>query len=221
MKKSMIVSRKLYLLPGIAAVALLAGCASGNYQKGAAAGAGLQASADKIDKGSGLIDAAIASLNDLVNNPGELPAQFKKFGAAVGDLESTAKDVSSKVTAMSQEGNAYFTAWDQQLAQIQNEDIKSRSANRKADVQKKFAAIKKSYEEASGEFKPFMSDLKDIQTALATDLTPGGLDAIKSSASRATRRAGTVKTTLGKLAGQFRDLGVAMSASVPQPAATN
>src|SRR5262245_35354923 len=112
------------------ATSLLAGCASSNYQKGSAAGAGLQASADKITQGSGKVDAALASLNDLVNNPGDLVAQFKKYTASVSDLESAAKDVQSKVASMRTKGNDYFKAWDEQTAQIHNEDIKNRSAER-------------------------------------------------------------------------------------------
>jgi len=201
------------------ALVLLAGCASGNYQKGSATGATLQASADKINQGSGKIDAALATLGDLMKNPGDMAAQFKKFSSAVNDLESTAKDVAGKYASMTKQGEAYFAAWDEQLAQIQNEDIKSRSADRKAAVQKQFSAIKSSYEEAAAEFKPFMSDLKDIQTALATDLTPAGLDAITKSADKATKSGTKVKATVGKLATQFKQLGVAMSAAAPQPAA--
>jgi len=74
------------------------------------------------------------------------------------------------------------------------------------------------YEEARNDIKPFMSGLKDIQTALSTDLTPGGVDAIKQSAGKVIDEGSSLKSTLSKLAGQFRDLGAAMSASVPQPA---
>jgi chromosome segregation ATPase len=201
------------------ASALIAGCASQNYQKGSAAGAGLQASADKITQGSGKIDAALASLNELVNSPGDLPAQFKKFSASVSDLESAAKDVQSKVASMRGKGNEYFKAWDEQTAQIHNEDIKNRSADRKAEMQKKFTEIKMSYTEASEAFKPFLSDLKDIQTALATDLTTGGVQAIKGAADKANKDATPLKASIEKLAGQFRDLGAAMSAATPPPPA--
>lgn len=201
------------------ATILIAGCASGNYQKGSAAGAGLQASADKISQFSDKIDATLASLNDLVSNPGDLVAQFKKFSASVSDLESSAKDIQSKVAAMSSKGNDYFKAWDQQTAQIHNEDIKNRSAARKAEVQQKFTDIKKNYVETSDAFKPFLSDLKDIQTALATDLTPGGVNAIKGAADKANNDGTSLKASVEKLAGQFRDLGAAMSAAGPPPPA--
>jgi DNA repair exonuclease SbcCD ATPase subunit len=212
------IKQHLPILAGTVVVAILAGCASGNYQKGDSTGADLQASADRISQGSGKIETALTNLMAIVNSPGDLPAQFKKFSAAVSDLQSSAKDVAGKVEAMSKRGEAYFAAWDEQIASIKNEDIKSRSVDRKTEVQKQFAAIRQSYEEASTAFKPFMSDLSDIQTALATDLTPGGVSAIKSAAERAVKSGNSLKGTMGKLATQFKELGVAMSASMPQPA---
>src|SRR5262249_34516637 len=106
-----------------------------------------------------------------------------------------------------------------QTAQIHNEDIKNRSVERKAEMQKKFTEIKMNYVEASEAFKPFMSDLKDIQTALATDLTPGGVSAIKGAADKANKDAVPLKSSVDKLATQFRDLGASMRATVPPPPA--
>lgn len=210
-------TRQFSLLTCTVSVAWLAGCASGNYQKGSAAGAGLQASATKITEGMTKIDAATTSLNDLVNNPGDLAAQFKTFSASVSSLESASKEVQGKVKAMREEGNAYFAAWDQETATIHNEDIKNRSAERKAEMQQKFMDIKRSYVEAQDQFKPFLSNMMDIQTALSTDLTPGGVDAIKNTATKVIQEGSSLKATLTKLSEQFRDVGAAMSASMPQP----
>lgn len=201
-----------FAIPLVAA-AVLAGCSSANYEKGSATGAGLQASADRVTQGSGKIDAALKALNDMVNTPGDLPAQFKTYSGSVSDLESSVADVQNKVAAMRAKGNEYFKAWDQQTAQIKNEDIKNRSAQRKAELQQKFTEIKMSYTEASEGFKPFVSDLKDIQTALATDLTPAGLNSIKGAADKANKDSVPLKTSLAKLAGQFKDLGASMQAA--------
>lgn len=199
------------------AAALLTGCSSANYEKGAATGAGLQACADRIGQGQVKIDTALKSLNELVNNPGNLPDQFKAYSAAVSDLDSSDKDVQSKVSAMRSKGNEYVKTWDAQTAQIKNEDIKQRSVERKAELQQKFTQIKMSYTEASTQFKPFLSDLKDIQTALATDLTTSGVSSIKGAAAKANKDSVPLKASFDKLAGQFRELGASL-ASTPPPA---
>ncbi|HZI31414.1 MAG TPA: hypothetical protein VFF11_03675, partial [Candidatus Binatia bacterium] len=122
---NMTLHRQLQLLACVVAVALLAGCASNNYQRGSAAGAGLRASADKLDQDRDKIDAITTSLNDLANNPGDLVAQFKKYSASVSGFESVTREVNNKVNAMREQGDAYFAAWDRQVAQIQGEDLRN------------------------------------------------------------------------------------------------
>jgi chromosome segregation ATPase len=209
--------RQLSVIP--VTILLLAGCKTGNYEKGADTASGLTESGNRIAAGNAKIDATLAALNDLVNNPQtDAVPKFKKYSSALSDLESAGKDVSAKVTSMRESGNEYFKAWDQQLAAIKNEDIKSRSAERRAEIQQKFTEIKKNYVEAGDAFKPFMSDLKDIQTALGTDLSAGGIASVKGAADKANKDAVPLKETINKLSAQFKDLGVAL-ASAPQPAA--
>jgi SMC interacting uncharacterized protein involved in chromosome segregation len=201
------------------ALAVLAGCASGNYEKGSSTAAGLSESADKISAGKTKIDVALNSLNDMVSNPQvDLVPKFKKFNTAVSDLESTAKHVSDSVASMRGTGKEYFQKWDEQLATIKNEDIKSRSTERKNEVQTKFTNIKKTYEETAMAFKPFMAELKDIQSALSTDLTPGGVTALKGPTDKLNKDSVPLKASIDKLAAEFKDLGVAMSSGMPQPA---
>ena len=193
----------------------LLGCATGS--SGSDTAAGLTQSASKIEAGKGKIDAVLTNLNDMAANPNsDLTPKFKAFNSALADLESTGKHVTAKVEAMRAKGEEYFKAWDQQLATIHNEDIKTRSAERKASVQARFADIKKSYSDAQVAFKPFMQDLKDIQTALKADLTAGGIGAIQGPVAKANKDAVPLKTVVDKLILQFRELGVAMAAA-PQP----
>jgi hypothetical protein len=218
MKKSKAV-KILSNLALAAVVSAFAGCASGNYQKGSGTATGLTESADMIAGGKGKVDAVLASLNDLVGTTqGDLVPKFKAFNTAYSDLVSTAKDVKSKVTKMREQGNEYFKKWDEQLAQIKSEDIKSRSAERKAAVQKEFLDIKRSYTEAQMAFQPFMGQLKDVQTALGTDLTTAGVASVKSTVEKANATGAQLKTSMDQLATQFKELGVAMASSTPAPA---
>jgi len=56
-----------------------------------------------------------------------------------------------------------------------------------------------------------MSDLRDVQKFLSTDLTTGGLAAIKDTAAKATRDAVPVKKSLDNLSDDFKNLGLSMS----------
>ena len=199
----------------------LVGCKSANYQQGAATGAGAVQAAAKIQQGITNIDAVLTAMNNLSNtSQGDLVPKYKQFSTDVSNLKESAQNVKDRVADMRENGNAYLNAWDEQLAQIKNEDIKARSTERKQAVQKELNDIKKSYTEVQMSFDPFMSNLTDIQTALGNDLTTGGVDSVKGAMETANKHGTEVKESLNKLAGEFRDLGVAMATSAPAPAGT-
>jgi hypothetical protein len=201
------------------AVAVLAGCASHNYDKGSATAAGLKESADKISAADGQLDATLASLNNLVENPqADLRPQYKQFSDNVDDLASLAKNVDDSVTAMRKNGKEFFDQWSKELAGIQNEDIRNRSAARQKEVSDALMGVKRSYAETETAFKPCMSDLHDIQKYLGTDLTPAGVASMKDVAAKANATGATLKESVGKLTADFKSLGVAMSAVAPAPA---
>ncbi|MHB8523890.1 MAG: DUF2959 family protein [Limisphaerales bacterium] len=202
----------LHLFPLAVAVGFIAGCASTGNDKAASTARSLAESSSMIVKGNTLIDQTLASLNDLVSNSNpDLRKQFKTFNSSVKDLGSTARDVSSKAAEMKSQGAAYFAMWDQETAKMQNEDIRNRSEARKDAVASRFARISQQYDETQTAFQPFMSDLHDVQKFLGTDLTAGGLAAIKEVAANATRDAMPLKESLRKLSDQFTSLGLSMS----------
>ena len=112
---------------------------------------------------------------------------------------------------MKSQGVAYFAKWDQEVATIQNEDIRKRSLTRKNEVAAQFARISQNYDVTQTAFQPFMSDLRDVQKFLGTDLTAGGLAAIKDVSAKANKDAVSLKASLGKLSDEFKALGLSMS----------
>lgn len=204
------------LFPLIIAAGFITGCASANYKKGANTSAALTKSSDMITKGNTFIDESLANLNDLVSNPNpDLRKQFKAFNASVNDLGSTAKDIVSNAEEMKSQGAAYFAKWDEEAAKMRNEDIRNRSEDRRNEVASRFGRISQHYDETKTAFEPFLSDLRDVQRFLATDLTAGGLSAIKDVAAKANRDAMPVKASLGMLSEEFKGLGLSMSPTVP------
>jgi len=194
------------------AAGLITGCASDNYNKSAKTAATLSQSSRMITKGNTLIDESLADLNDLVSNPyPDLRKQFEKFDHAVNELGVSEKDISSKAGEMKAQGADYFAKWDKESARIQNEDIRSRSETRRSEVSARFNRIGQQYNETEIAFQPFLSDLRDVQKFLSTDLTAGGLAAIKDSAAKAARDAVPLKESLAKLSEEFRSLGLSMS----------
>jgi len=198
----------------MALLGLLAGCASPGYQKAGATSEALQVAANRITNGILQIDVTLTALTNLVNNPqGDLAPRYKKYCDDVASLRSVAVDVNNKAIAMRAKGRDYFTEWEQQLATIKNQDIRQVSNEQMTEMIRKFQEVNNSYQEVRMRFKPFMSDLEDIQTYLGTDLTVGGIDAIKSTADKVNDQSASLKEAITKLADQFRQMGVSMSAT--------
>lgn len=208
-------------LPSALVLVLLAGaaCKSSTADQGAAAGKNITKAAEGIERGIAELDATVSSLNALVNQPAaDLGPQYKAFAKNLENLESTAKTVAKVSAEMSAKGKEYFTKWDEQIAAIQNEDIRERSAERREKVSKALSEIQEQYAEAKEEFKPLLSDLQDINTALEVELTMDSLEGLKDNVEKVTDSADDAKETLQELAQNFRDLGVRLSKAGPAPA---
>lgn len=199
------------------AVLLLSGCASNSgYHKADDTSSTIQRTAQEVHKGNGQIDSALFALSSLVNSPAaDLKPQFEKYKTAVTKLESLSDDVNTRAADMQAQGNAYFRNWDAELAKIQNEDIRSRSTDRKNAVSARFDRVRSSYVQTKSSFAPFLSDLKDIRTALSTDLTTGGVASIRSTANRANSNVTPLRESLTNLETDFRALGVSLSSENP------
>jgi len=204
------------LLTLATAVGFMAGCASDNYKNGANTAATLTASSGMVANGTRLIDESLTDLNDLISNPDpDLRKQFNKFNHAVHELVVFDKDVASNAGEMRAQGVVYFANWDKESAQIQNEDIRNRSEARRKEVAARFDRISQQYDQTEIAFKPFMSDLRDVQTFLSTDLTAGGLAAIKETVAKATKDAVPLKESLAKLSEEFKSMGLSMEPIAP------
>jgi Protein of unknown function (DUF2959) len=214
-------TRKLNFALDLTLAALLiavTGCQTSNYETGNATARVLKTSAGKLATAKGRVDTTLAALNDLVNNPANLPVQYGKYSDAVAGLQSSAKDVAAEIADMRARSTAYFQAWDQQAALIQNVDIRARSLARKKEVLDRFTKVKLSYTQVSDAYHPFLSDLQDIQTALGTDLTAGGIAAIKEVAQKANKDAIPLKKAGDDMSDDLNDMSAAMYSSVPAPA---
>lgn len=209
---------KITLLTLTTAMAIVSGCSSGTYQKGASTASSIQKASTAISATRSQVGSVLTALNGLVSTPGvDLKPQFKAFSSQVSKLESDAKNVADISAQMEKRGSSYFEQWDKDIASMQNEEIKSRSATRRAEVSGHLDTIQKAYAAAKANFEPYMANIRDIQKALGADLTPGGIDAIKDIKRKASLAAIPLQDSLTKLANEFSALGVAMSASAPQP----
>jgi len=191
------------------------GCKTTNYQTGVATSKDIQATSDQVEKARGRLDVALAALNALLNNPTNMPAQYATFTGTVADLQTAAENVAAKIKVMRAKGTEYFKNWDEQAALIKNEHIKSRSLARKEEMQNRFTKITLSSTALGDSYRPVMSDLQDIQTALGTDLTTGGISSVQTDGQKANQDAIPLRKVGDDLMAQLKDLSAAMADGAP------
>jgi hypothetical protein len=199
-----------------AVLAVLAGCVSKSYDKGTATATALQNSADAVAQTSGRVNDVLAALNNLTfKSQGDLRDQYDAFVSASKNLDSANQNLDAKVVQMRDAAAAYAENWTNQIAAIASPDLKQRSTDRMNEVTAKLKDVDASYEGVKNSFKPFTSDIKDIQTYLGTDLTAGGLNTIKDIVSKTKVDAVPLRDSIKQLQASFSGLSTALSPVMP------
>lgn len=189
----------------------VAGCATSGYRASERTAAALQTLATKIETSGTQMDIAVTELNNLVNSPQpDLRPQYERFAAAVHKLSSLSNSVHRADNELLSRGQLHFSNWDKDLTTIQNEAIRSSGQARKLELQARFDAVRNSCLSVLTSFTPVQSDLSDVNRFLNSDLTTGGLAAIRDTANRITQQATPVRQSVGGLTAELRALSLAM-----------
>jgi hypothetical protein len=134
----------------------------------------------EAQKTSEQLKATLASLNALTKQTkGDLKPAYNTFTAEVANTQTAAQWTGARVQWMATDGRQYFKTWQETIDGIANASLKKKAQKRLDTVQASYTKVETSLKEAEAKFKPFLSDLSDVQKALAVDVTPGGVAAAK------------------------------------------
>jgi hypothetical protein len=132
------------------------------------------------------LKATLSALNALTaQKKGDLRPAYNAFCAEIPRTEAAAAWTRTHMQWMAGDGRQYFKDWQKTIDGIANESLRKKAQKRMDAVRKSFDNVEASLRQAGEKFRPFLSDLTDIQKALATDVTAGGVKAIKSTVSSA------------------------------------
>ena len=204
-----------------AAAALFCGCSTTVYKKGDAAADSYREAAWQVHDAGMDLELTMNSLNNLVNKPAaDLKPQFVRYGRALDRFRDSADRNDKAAEQLAEKNSKYLENWDRELGEMNFEAIRARSEARKAEVMGHFEAVNRRYTEARSVIQPLVQYLDDIRHALDTDLTPGGLEAIKPVVMKANENAGKVQAALGRLTTELAASSTSMSSVTGQTAAT-
>ena len=128
------------------------------------------------------LKATLEAINRLTKQTkGDLRPAYNAYCSEVSKTEAAAAWTKTRIRWMAGDGRKYFQDWQATVNGIANESLRKKSQKRLDAVQASYKKVEASLVLAGEKFKPFLSDLADIQKALASDVTPGGVKAIKST----------------------------------------
>ena len=132
------------------------------------------------------LKATLGALNALTKqSKGDLRPAYSTYCSEVTKTDSVAALTRARIQWMGGDGRKYFQDWQNTVNGIANESLRKKAQKRMDVVRKDYDKVEASLAAAGEKFKPFLSDLADIQKALAADVTAGGVKAIKSTVSSA------------------------------------
>ena len=132
------------------------------------------------------LKATLAAITAMTKQTkGDLRPAYKAYCEEVTKTEAAAAWTRTRVIWMAGDGRKYFQDWQTTIDGISNPSLKKKAQKRRDSVKASYDKVETSLKEAGEKFKPFLSDLSDITKALATDVTAGGVKAIKGTVSSA------------------------------------
>lgn len=128
------------------------------------------------------LKATLAAINALTaQKEGDLRPVYATYCSEVTKTGEAARWTATRAQWMAGDGKKYFQDWQNTVNGIANESLRKKAQKRLDAVKENYAKVETSLWQASEKFKPFLSDLSDIQKALETDITAGGVKAVKST----------------------------------------
>ena len=128
------------------------------------------------------LKATLAALTKLsAQKSGNLRPAYDAFAAEIPRTDAAAESTRTRARWMAGDGMQYFTDWQNTIKAINNASLQKKAQKRFDKVKTSYGKVEVAMQSAAEKFNPFLSDLKDIQKTLSTDVTAGGVKAVRST----------------------------------------
>jgi len=197
------------LLLGTAA--FLGGCATTGMDRSVKASNSIKEVDREIRKMSVQIDVTAASLYTLVNTGKPDPKKsFKSYTDNLAELEKEGTKVLKRVEEMKLRNKEYFEEWEKEGDAFTNSEIRELSTERRNRLAEIYARVPAAASGIKGTYHAYLTDLKEIQKFLSTDLTPKGIEAITPVANKSVQDMDSLKISLQPIIAALDDIKAEM-----------
>jgi len=178
----------------IAAILILAACATTGMERSAKATTSMRTVDSDIRQALLQVDATNASLEDLIKSgQPDVKKALEVYSGQVAKMENQGQLLVKHTDEMSARRLEYFKEWEKQGNTYANPEIRELSEQRRADLSEIFAQIPAVSVGIKGAFHTYLSDIKEIQKYLTTDLTSKGIESITPTAQKSIKDGDNLK----------------------------
>ncbi|HBA73326.1 MAG: hypothetical protein A2X82_16220 [Geobacteraceae bacterium GWC2_55_20] len=176
---------------------IMGGCATTGMDRSVKTSNSIRDVDTEIRKMMVQIDVTAASLDSLVM-PGQsnLKKSFDTYSDNVAKLDSEGKRVLKRTDEMKSNSKEYFGEWEKQGDAFTNAEIRELSTERRNKLAESYARVPAASSGIKGTYNAYLTDLKEIQKFLSTDLTPKGIEAITPVAQKSVQDLDALKASL-------------------------
>lgn len=162
------------------------------------------------------LDRTVEALNRIPNSPGARES-FVAFDSQLEAFQRDARSTMRNSADVRERGRDLFAEWSAETQSINNPEIRSAAEERRVTLEKQYNSLLNPLITARSDLAAVRSDLRDIQKALALDLTNDGISATKSSIDQVNRKADTARESLDNLTRELDKI----ADTLPAPTVTN
>jgi hypothetical protein len=202
------------------ALTIIAGCASPGYKEGDSAAGAMRAAAAEATTVQTSVDATTAALKDLLAAKDvDLRPTYESFSLNLDTVQGSVAALQRRTDAMTTAAASHLKGWEADLKKVNNEDLRTKSMQRRAEVEERVRKVKELAEQTRVRATPALADLEDVRRVIGTDLTAGGVATVRDAAGKAEASAKDLKESATKLTAELdAPAGDIASKSPPPPA---
>jgi hypothetical protein len=214
-------NRVSYVGSLVAAMALLAGCASKKpAPKPAPAApppepASLSQIKGELIKAKARIQMTTSSLETLQkSSPADASSNYNRFTEEYVKLQQESDVVKSRAADLKAKTSAYYALWNKQV-DVENPDLRRQAVQQKSDAERVYNTVRSEMELARIAFDPYMANLKDVGNYLRGNLSPASLQSVSDLTARASGQAKEVNTHIDAILAAIDSMAKATGEGAP------
>lgn len=113
---------------------------------------------------------------------GELEARYKKLSGAYDDCKSRADKVSARIKDVETVANDLFKEWGQEVEEISNPDLRSKSASLRSETMRRYDDLIKAMHRSEARMTPVLQAFNDQVLFLKANLNAAAVSSLQDTA---------------------------------------